>query len=40
MKKTTSILAIILSVFVWSNSALAKAEKWEIDKGHSSIYLM
>jgi polyisoprenoid-binding protein YceI len=38
MKKTTSILAIILCVFVWSNLALAKAEKWEIDKVHSNVY--
>jgi polyisoprenoid-binding protein YceI len=25
-------------VFVWSNIALAKAEKWDIDTAHSNIY--
>ncbi len=39
MKKTISIiLAVFLCVFAWSNSAPAAPEKWEIDKGHSSIY--
>lgn len=38
MKKTASIFFILFSVFIWSGSAQAVAEKWEIDKGHSSIY--
>lgn len=38
MKYISTIFAVILCVFVWTNSAPAAAEKWEIDKGHSSIY--
>lgn len=38
MKKTTRVLAVIFCIFAWSASALAAAEKWEIDKAHSSIY--
>lgn len=38
MKKTIGVLAIIISVLVLANTALASAEKWEIDKAHSNIY--
>ncbi len=42
MKKTANMITIILCVFVgllvWSTAAQAKSKKWEIDKGHSSIY--
>jgi polyisoprenoid-binding protein YceI len=38
MKTTAIIFTIVLCMFTWSNTALATAEKWEIDKAHSNIY--
>ncbi len=38
MKKAVSIFGMVLSVLLITNAALAEAEKWEIDKAHTSIY--
>ncbi|MFZ2632455.1 MAG: YceI family protein [Desulfosalsimonadaceae bacterium] len=37
-KMIISVLAVMISVFTLANPVLAKAEKWEIDPAHSSIY--
>jgi len=38
MNKLVSIFLMVLSGLLITNFALAEAEKWEIDKAHSSIY--
>ena len=38
MKKAISIFILILSAILTANSAIAKPEKWVIDKAHSNIY--
>ena len=37
-KMIICVLAVMISVFTLEGPVLAKAEKWEIDKAHSSIY--
>ena len=38
MKKILIPIVIVLCVFGGTTASLAGAEKWEIDKGHSSVY--
>ena len=38
MKNTVSVLVFICTIFLIANFAFAEAEKWEIDKAHSSVY--
>jgi len=38
MKKTVSIYAVVFSMLLVGDLALAAAENWEIDKAHSNVY--
>ena len=38
MIKTVTTAALIFTILLITNLALAKVEKWEIDKAHSSVY--
>jgi polyisoprenoid-binding protein YceI len=38
MKQAVSILVMVLCALLITNTAVAEAEKWEIDKAHTNIY--